>query len=289
MAEPIFRNIAANGQMFHVAEAGPADGPLVFLLHGFPEFWFGWRRHIEGLAQAGFHVVAPDQRGYNLSSKPRGVDAYALDHLAADIVALGDALGAKQFTVVGHDWGASVGWQLATYHSARLRGLCALNAPHPSIWREAMRDDKAQRRKSRYVQILRLPALPELLLRAANFRGLAGAFATASRKGAFSEADLARYREAWAQPGAIAAMVNWYRALFKMAPKPSVDVRISVPVLVIWGDRDVAGEPYLAEASARLCANARVVHIEDASHWVVHDAPEQVARLILDFLRIAAT
>jgi pimeloyl-ACP methyl ester carboxylesterase len=131
MAEPAFRNIAANGQTFHVAEAGPADGPLVFLLHGFPEFWFGWRRHIEGLAQAGFHVVAPDQRGYNLSSKPRGVGAYALDNLAADVVALGDALGAKQFTVVGHDWGASVGWQLATYHSERLRGLCALNAPHP--------------------------------------------------------------------------------------------------------------------------------------------------------------
>jgi epoxide hydrolase 4 len=285
MAEPIFRTIAANGQSFHVAEAGPADGPLVFLLHGFPEFWFGWRRHIEGLAQAGFHVVAPDQRGYNLSSKPRGVDAYALDCLAADVVALADAVGAKQFAVVGHDWGASVGWWLATHHGERLRGLCALNAPHPLIWLEAMRNDKAQRRKSRYVQILRLPALPEILLRAGNFRGLAAAFATASRKDAFSDADLARYREAWAQPGAIGAMINWYRALFRMAPKPSAEVRIAVPALVVWGDRDVAGEPYLAEASAKLCANAQVVHLADASHWVVHDEPEKVAALILDFLR----
>jgi epoxide hydrolase 4 len=164
--------IAVDGVPLHFVQAGPADGRLLFLLHGFPEFWFGWREFIEPLAQAGFRVVAPDQRGYNLSGKPEGVDAYRLDRLADDIFDLADALGGQTFQVIGHDWGASVGWWMATRRPSRLRRMVALSAPHPAVWRRAMTEDRQQRKKSRYVQMLRLPWLPELLIKAGGYSGL---------------------------------------------------------------------------------------------------------------------
>ena len=135
-------SVVVNGVSLHVAQAGPADGPLVVLLHGFPEFWFEWRDYFEPLAQAGFRVVAPDQRGYNLSSKPQGVAAYRLDLLADDIFALADALGRKTFRVVGHDWGSAVAWWMATRNPVRLERLVTMDAPHPAVWMSAVRDDR---------------------------------------------------------------------------------------------------------------------------------------------------
>src|SRR5258708_6359701 len=201
-----------NGVSLHMAQAGPADGPLVVLLHGFPEFWFEWRDYFEPLAQAGFRVVAPDQRGYNLSSKPQGAAAYRLDLLADDIFALADALGRKTFRVVGHDWGSAVAWWMATRRPERLDRLVTIDAPHPAVWLSAMGEDAEQRRKSWYVQALRIPWLPEFLIRLGGYSGLAKALTSAARKDAFTPAILAQYKTAWQQPGALTAMINWYRA-----------------------------------------------------------------------------
>jgi len=280
-----FSRAAADGITLHLAEAGPAEGPLVFLLHGFPEFWYGWRHQLGPLAAAGFRVVAPDQRGYNLSDKPDGVDAYDLDRAAADVIALADRLGRRRFSVVGHDWGAAVGWWLATRFPDRLERLAALNAPHPAVWREAMRSDPAQRRKSRYVQLFRLPYLPELLLRRRDFAALAQGLATASRPDAFSAADLARYRAAWSMPGALTGMLNWYRAFLRKDLPPSSACRIAVPSLVIWGVEDAYAERGLADSSLELCERGRLVALERASHWTQHDEPERVGVLLLEFLR----
>ena len=284
MAEVIHRRIAANGVELHLAEAGPADGPLVILLHGFPEFWFGWRELIGPLADAGFRIVAPDQRGYNLSDKPKGVAAYRLDELARDVTALADALGAERFSLVGHDCGASVAWWVATRYPQRLERLAILNAPHPAIWRKSMTEDPVQRKKSRYVQTLRLPGLPELMVRAGNYAALAQAFDSAIRPQAFDPEVMARYRAAWIQPGALTATLNWYRALFvQHLPVPAAG-SIPTPTLVIWGDQDAFAEPGLAEASAALCAEAQVLHLPEASHWVAHDRPDQVCEALLGFL-----
>lgn len=280
-----FQDYRVNGVSLHVAQAGPEDGSLVILLHGFPEFWFGWRDQIGPLAAAGNRVLVPDQRGYDLSGKPKGVDAYRLDLLAEDIFALADAVGRERFSVVGHDWGAAVAWWMATRRPSRLDRLVCLNAPHPAIWLREMTQDPVQRRKSRYVQMLRLPILPELMVKAGGYRGLSDAFASSIRPEAFGPAAMARYREAWARPGALTATLNWYRALFRQAlpvPEPG---SIPTPTLVIWGDQDAFAEPRLAEASAELCAEAQVLHLPDASHWVVHDRPDDVRDALLAFLK----
>jgi pimeloyl-ACP methyl ester carboxylesterase len=204
--------VEAAGVRLHVVEAGPASGSPVVFLHGFPEFHYGWRHQIDALAAAGCRVLAPDQRGYNLSDKPRGLAAYSLDALAADVVAALDALGCAKTFVVGHDWGGVVAWWLALTRPDRVAGLVAINAPHPVVMRRALRRDRAQRRRSRYILFFQLPWLPEWRLRRNDFAGLARALTATSRRGTFSPEDLARYREAWRQPGALTAMLNWYRA-----------------------------------------------------------------------------
>jgi len=128
-----FRLVETNGVRLHIAEGGPADGPLVLLLHGFPEFWYGWRKQIPALMEAGFHVVAPDQRGYNLSDKPRGIDAYRVGVLAGDAFGLMDAFGHERASVVGHDWGAAVAWRMALQRPERVERLGIINVPHPLV------------------------------------------------------------------------------------------------------------------------------------------------------------
>jgi epoxide hydrolase 4 len=284
MRSPIaFSFRSTNGVSLHVADTGPPEGPLVVLLHGFPEFWYGWRHQIEPLADAGFRVLVPDQRGYNLSARPHAVTAYDLDLLAADILGLAEAAGRRHFTVVGHDWGASVGWWIATRHAERLDRLIAMNAPHPAVWVEAMRNDPEQRRRSRYVSLFRIPVLPEFLMRRRNFRQLAAALYESQRPDAWSDDDLEVYRAAWSLPGALTGMVNWYRALL-CKRLPDQPQRITVPTRIIWGSNDKYAVRDLAERSLHLCDAASVEYL-DASHWVQHDEPVRVAELICEFLR----
>jgi epoxide hydrolase 4 len=275
--------LRANGVELHAVAAGPPEGPLVVLLHGFPEFWYGWRRQIGPLAAAGLRVLAADQRGYNLSAKPRGRRAYAIDALADDVLGLADALGRWRFAVVGHDWGAAVAWYLAARNPERVERAAVLNGLHPAAAQPYVRTSPSQMAKSWYIGFFQAPVLPELALRAADFAWLRSALARSSRPGTFGEGDLRAYRGAWAQPGALTAMLNWYRALPLYARSPGPG-RVRVPLRVIWGDRDAFLEPGLAEAGLASCDRGEAFHLAEATHWVQHEEPERVNRLLLEFL-----
>jgi len=278
-----FTRRACNGVTLHVAEAGPDEGPLVILLHGFPEFWFGWRHQIGPLANAGFHLVMPDQRGYNLSDKPSGIASYDVDKLSDDVIALAAHYTSGPFHLVGHDWGAVAAWWTATRFTQRVRTLCVLNCPHPAIWRSAMDSDPAQRRASWYVRAFSVPWLPEMMMRSGNYRALVGAIRGSKR--AVSDADVDKYRTAWRQRGALTAMVNWYRAILRRKFAPVAPRSIGMPVHIIWGRNDPYALPALAEASKALCANAQLTFLPDATHWVAHDEPDRVNALLLETLQ----
>jgi epoxide hydrolase 4 len=278
--------LEANGQRLYVAAAGPVDGPLVILLHGFPEFSYGWRHQLGALAAAGLRAVAPDQRGYGLSSKPRGHAAYALPELAKDVLGLVSALGRERFSVVGHDWGGLVAWQLAACHDRAVERAAILNAPHPQALRSHLMRSPTQALRSTYIALFQLPWLPEALLRAHDHALLEQALIGSSRKGSFSDEELRVYREAWSQEGALSGMLAWYRAitLQRSARWP----RVRPPVRLLWGDQDSALEAPLAEASAAACEHAEVVHLPQATHWLHHEEPDRVKRLLVEFLRPAA-
>ena len=276
-----------NGVTLHCAEAGPSNGPLIVLLHGFPEFWFAWRDYFEPLAMRGYHVVAPDQRGYNLSAKPAGAEAYRLDVAASDVFGLADAFGRETFHVVGHDWGAAVAWTMASANSGRLVSAAMLQAPHPAVWLRALRTDPDQRQRSRYVQMLRLPWLSEMALKIGNYSALARAFKTSTRPEAFPPEAIEAYREAWRQPGALTAMLNWYRALFVDEPRTPEPGSLTTPALVLWGDKDEFAVPRLADDSAAFCRTVELRHLPRASHWSIHDAPELVRDALMTLLRRA--
>ncbi|QEH35960.1 Soluble epoxide hydrolase [Aquisphaera giovannonii] len=277
-------NYAANGIRIHAAEAGPPAGPAVILLHGFPEFWYGWRHQIGPLAAAGFRVIAPDQRGYNTSDKPGRVADYALDVLAADVVGLIEAAGLERASLVGHDWGGLVAWWVAARHPERVERLAILNAPHPAAYRRVLRSSPKQWLKSWYVAFFQVPKLPEALSRLRGWRAMADGMRASSRPGTFSEADFDRYREAWSRPGAITAMINWYRALVREGPPTPEDARIRVPTRILWGANDRFIERRAAADSLALCDRGELEMVEGATHWLQHEEPELVNRRLIEFL-----
>jgi pimeloyl-ACP methyl ester carboxylesterase len=273
-----------NGVGLHYVEAGA--GPLVLLLHGFPDFWYTWRRQIPVLAEAGFRVVAPDLRGYNESDKPPGVASYRLKLLSADVAALIRHLGCARAFVVGHDWGGAVAWHTALTHSDVVERLVVLNAPHPAAFFRELRTPR-QLLKSWYMFFFQLPALPEALCRRNNFAWLERALRRDPvRPGAFSDDDLCRYKLALSRPGALTAAINYYRALFRYTPRRLLGRMppITVPTLLIWGEQDRYLGLALTEGLDRWVPGLRVERIADASHWVQADAPERVNQLLLDFL-----
>jgi pimeloyl-ACP methyl ester carboxylesterase len=265
----------------HYVEAG--EGPLIVLLHGFPEFWFGWRLQIRALAAAGFRVVAPDMRGYNLSSRPAGVAAYTTDRLAADVRGLIRERGAESALLVGHDWGGTVAWATAMNHAEVVDRLAILNAAHPRRLQQGLRSPR-QLLRSWYFFFFQLPGA-ERLVRARRW-SLFRQFLRDARPGAYTPKDIERYVEAWSQPGAAAAMLNYYRAAVRQSPKRAeAQLRpIQAPTLVIWGQRDRYLGPELAEPDRDDVPNLdRVARLPDASHWVHHDEPERVTQLLIDF------
>ncbi len=295
------------GVRLHYVEAG--EGPLVVLLHGFPEFWYSWRHQIGPLAQAGYRVVAPDMRGYDLSDKPRGWRAYDASLVAGDIAGLIRALGTREGTprddghpegrtlagagkqaggqdayVVGHDWGAAIAYTLAMLHPEAVKRLAILNVPHTARMLEGLRTLR-QLRKSWYMFFFQIPRLPEHLLAREDY-SFAKRSLRADSKKAFTDEDLERYVEAWSQPGALTGMVNYYRAALRRSPRRAqAAIRpIDAPTMVIWGmlDRHLGSE--LAEPPRELVPNLRMERIPDATHWVQHDAPERVNELLIDFL-----
>lgn len=275
------RAVETNGVRLHLVEAGPEDGKLLVLLHGFPEFWYGWHETIATLANAGYRVVVPDQRGYNLSAKPPAVSDYRIGELARDVVGIVDAYGRETAAVAGHDWGAAVGWWLALHHADRVSEFVAVNVPHPTVFEETLRSSWDQRFKSWYMLAFQLPRLPEAVASAGNWRLAVRGLRDSSTPGTFSDEDIRRYRRAWNREGAFEAMVNWYRAIVRDRPTPE-QTRVEVPTLVIWGARDRFLTKRMAGRSVDRCAEGRLLTLDTATHWVVHEEPHRVAEAIAD-------
>lgn len=269
----------------HAVQAGPASGPLAILLHGFPEHWYGWRKQIPALAQAGFHVCVPDQRGYNLSDKPRALRAYNLDRLAEDVLGLIEATGHEHAVLVGHDWGAAVAWWTAIKFPRSVSNLIVLNVPHPIVARRFARRSLEQILRSWYIGFFQVPWLPEFLLRLNGWQVARAMMLASARSDTFSESDLARYVTAWSQPGAMRSMINWYRAAARTRTARLSDLRVHVPTRIIWGVGDVALSRRLAPLSLEMCDDGDLFFIERATHWVQHDESERVNELILQFIQ----
>jgi pimeloyl-ACP methyl ester carboxylesterase len=283
--ELVHRYATINGVRLHYVEAG--RGPLVVLLHGFPEFWYSWRHQIPALAQAGFRVIAPDMRGYNLSGKPKGVRPYRLEMLTADVAGLIRHAGAARANVVGHDWGGLVAWHMPTQYSEIVEKLIILNAPHPALARRELRT-LAQLRKSWYMFFFQLRVLPEWWIRRGDFAGVRAMLQTEPlRRDAITAEDARLYVEALARPGALTAALNYYRALFRGAllDRPEPLPIFTTPTLVIWGERDrYLGLPLL-DGLPQWVNEVQVMRIPNASHWIQVDAPEEVNRRMIDFLK----
>ena len=270
--------VTANGVRFHYAEAG--RGPLVLLLHGFPEFWYGWRRQIPALARAGFRVVAPDLRGYNLTERPAGVAQYRLPVLVADVVRLVNALGETRARLVGHDWGGVLAWYVAMHHPRLVRRLAILNAPHPAAYRRELRRFSSQAWRSAYAAFFLLPLLPERLLRARGFALLRRALRGGPAR---DPEDMKRYIDALARPGALTAALHYYRAALRH-PHPDC-LRIIVPTLVLWGERDPFLVSALADGLHEWVEDLTVERLPHATHWLHHEEPDRVNERLCAFLK----
>ena len=268
----------------HYVEAG--EGPLVLLLHGFPQFWYQWRHQIPALVEAGFRVVAPDMRGYNLSDKPLGVRAYRVELLARDVERLILACGEQTAVVVGHDWGAIAAWIAAMRHPERVEKLAILNVPHPARSLDGLLSPM-QLLRSSYMFFFQIPRLPEEVIRAGDFGLLRSVFRSDPvQPEALTAEDIERYIEAIAQPGVLTASLNYYRALLRNPREMRALLqRVEAPVLVIWGEKDRFLSRRLAEPPRLWVPNlVRVKRLPDASHWVAEDRPLEVNTLLLDFL-----
>jgi pimeloyl-ACP methyl ester carboxylesterase len=280
--------IQTNGITLHTVTAGPEDGEPLILLHGFPEFWFGWRKQIPYLAQQGFRVIVPDQRGYNLSDKPRRIAAYHLDETARDVAGLMDALGYKDVYLAGHDWGGVVAWWLALHQPERIRKMAILNAPFPTVAVEAIRaGNKEQRRKSKYVLAAQVPWLAERGFRQQNVGEGRNILLRISHPDTFTPAELIVYEHAWEKPGAVTGMINWYRAnlwTFLTMPHPA-NGSIQTPTLLLWGEQDRALGKELAQPSIELCVDGRLLFFPNATHWLQHDEANASNQQLAAFFR----
>ena len=261
---------------FDADAAGPVDGPLVLLLHGFPQSRTAWRHVLPALAAAGYRAVAPDQRGYSPGARPLDVAAYALPHLVHDVLGPLDALGRDRAHLVGHDWGAAVAWQVAARHPDRVQTLTAVSVPHPVPLAEAMRSDPDQRERSRYIRHFRVEGEAE--------RELLGTGAPEWFASLSADRSVRRYLEQMREPGRLTAALNWYRA----ARRDDVEdvPAVTVPTLYVWSDGDRALGRTAAEATAAHVAGPyRFVELRGVSHWIPEEAPQALLDVLLEHLR----
>jgi pimeloyl-ACP methyl ester carboxylesterase len=272
-----------NNLALHVTTAGDASQPVILFLHGFPEIGLSWRRQLLFFAEQGFYAVAPDQRGYNRSSKPPGVKAYTLKHLTADIVALIRQLTPGQVYLAGHDWGGGVAWAMAQHYPELIQKLIILNMPHPVVLQQQLQNSSEQRLRSWYAGFFQVPFLPEWLSSAFNFKILESSVIKTALPNTFSRQTIALYKKAWQQPGALRAMINWYRA-YKYDPFISKEL-ITIPTLLVWGKKDKFLSSAMAQPSINQCREGRLEFIEEATHWLHHEYPGLVNKLILDFIQ----
>lgn len=263
----------------HVVMAGAKDGEPVFLLHGFPEFWYCWRKQIPYLAEKGFRVIVPDQRGYNLSDKPEGVANYHIGLLAQDIVNLATALGYQRFHLVGHDWGAAVAWWTALLFPERLKKLAILNAPFPPVMLDEVQSGNWQQAlKSWYIAYFQIPFLPEWTMSNFDFAPLLEAMVKSGKKGTFHRDELEEYKRAWSQPKGLKSMVNWYRAAAQSSfgMRQSKQAQIIPETLIVWGEQDKFLGKELVTPSLAVCRDGRAIFYPNASHWLQIDEADAV-------------
>lgn len=286
MPELKHETVEANGIRLHVARAG--GGPLMLFLHGFPEYWAMWRPLLEHFGARGHCAVAPDMRGYNLSDKPAGVEAYKAKHLIADVLALAAHYTREPFVLVAHDWGGAVAWGVALAHPERLARLVMINSPHPYIfWRELTRNP-AQQKASEYMLLFR-SAKAERVLSENGYVRLLGAFSDLEPQAR------AALVEAWSRPGALTGGLNYYRASALYPPSPedpgalrlnleARDFVVRVPTLVVWGERDTALLPGCLEGLEEVVPDLKLVRVPDATHWVVREKTALVIQEIENWM-----
>jgi len=277
----------------HCAEAGTEGAPLMLFIHGFPEFWYSWKDVLPEFADRR-HAVAPDLRGFNLSSKPADVRAYRASALVADLDGLVRGLGHERAIVVAHDWGGAAAWAFASAHPERVEKLVILNAPHPVPFARLLASDPAQQKASQYMNWLRKPG-SEGALAADDFALFDRFFVGPYAAPWFDAATRAAYHEAWSQPGAVTGGVNYYRAsplypptdgdpgAAKLALDPK-DFAVRVPTLVIWGEKDQALLPTLLDGLEELVPDLRIERLPECGHWLVHEAPDVVVAKIRAFV-----
>jgi pimeloyl-ACP methyl ester carboxylesterase len=260
----------------HYVEDGA--GPLIVLLHGFPEFWYSWRKQIPALANAGFRVIAPDLRGYNESSRPQDVDAYRMTEIAKDVAGLIVQNGGK-CTLVGHDWGGYAAWYTAMLHPGVVERLIILNAPHPKPLARHLARSFEQKLRLSYQLFFNIPVISDAFMAATLPLMM-------RRAGKFTAEEIAEYKRAWRKPGAVRAMLAYYRALRRSRGElRELQRPITAPTLLIFGDRDPVFMRETTERFDDVVPNIRVEHIADAGHFVQTDAPEIVNQLIAEFAK----
>lgn len=264
----------------HVVLAGPKDGPPVVLLHGYPEFWYAWYRQMGRLAQAGFRVIVPDQRGYNLSDKPQSIEDYRVDVLASDIAGLIETLGYDKAFVAAHDWGGGVAWQLAIRHPGRVRKMVIFDTPHP----QASSDGPSKEKKVDWFRTyFQIPWLPEWSGRLANWRLLSNALRNSSKPGTFPEEKMDLYRSAWDNDGAMTTMVDWYRAAYRFPLPIEGKARVSVRTLIVVAPNDAFIPGDLTRASLKYLDDGRLLELKEGTHWVLQEDPVGTSQILIDF------
>lgn len=277
-----FREV--NGVRLQVARAGERGRPLVILLHGFPDLWQGWHFQMSCLEAAGFRVVAPNQRGYGQSDKPRSIAAYDIDLLANDVLAIADSEDSPTFSVVGHDWGGIVAWWVAARYPARVSRLVTLNAPHPGVFKHYVLRSPSQMLRSWYVAFFQLPWLPEVALSAGGYELLFQCVKRTSLPGIFDQTDRQYLVDGWSSSKyALTSMLNYYRAIARRSAK-SLQRRVCVPTRILFGKLDPTEEPGLARESLLQCDNGQLIWLERARHWIQREEADVVNQHLCQFL-----
>jgi pimeloyl-ACP methyl ester carboxylesterase len=283
-----------NNIKLHYVKAGPEDGDLIMMLHGFPQFWYMWRDQLLDLSKD-YLVVAPDMRGYNLSSKPEGIEQYQPHHIMEDLRALAEEhFKRKKIILVGHDWGGVIAYPFASTHQGLVEKLIIINAPHPNIFARLISKNKSQQSSSQYVLFFRSNKAEEVLS-ANNYKMLLDVVTTPEME--FNDDDRQIYIEAWSQPRALTGGLNYYRAGGLRPPKQdekisevaSIDmelnpVMINMPTLVIWGEKDTALTVYNLEGLEEFIPDLTIKRIPEGSHWIINEQPDKINSLIRDFL-----
>jgi len=283
-----------NNVKLHYVKAGPEDGKLIVLLHGFPQFWYMWRDQLLDLSK-NYLTVAPDMRGYNTSSKPEDLEQYQPQHIVEDIRALVEEhFGRKKFILVGHDWGGVIAYPFANTHPELVEKLIIINAPHPNVFGRLLSNNKDQQTSSQYVLFFRTQNA-ETFLSANDYQNLFGVVITSEMD--VDDDDRQLYRNAWSQPGALTGGLNYYRAGGLRAPSQGEDiselaneetelnpVMINVPTLVIWGEKDTALTVHNLKGLDEFIPDLTIERIPEGSHWVINEQPDKVNALIREFI-----